>query len=72
MVGEFRHANGQAFVMIVNLSLERSARFTFKTRQPCAAIQVVSAMDGSLTPFETKDGLWLVAGQGALLSLQHN
>ena len=72
MVGEFRHANGQAFVMIVNLSLERSARFTFKTRQPCAAIQVVSAMDGSLTPFETKEGLWLVAGQGALLSLQHN
>jgi hypothetical protein len=70
MVGEFRHANGQAFVMIVNLSLERSARFTFKTRQPHSTIQVVSAMDGSLSTFDSKEGLWLVAGQGALLSLQ--
>ena len=35
MVGEFKHANGEAYVMIVNLSLERSAKFTLTTRQPC-------------------------------------
>ena len=69
MVGEFRHANGQAFVMVVNLSLESSARFTLKTRQPHTAIQIVSSMDGSLSPLEPKDGLWLRAGQGALLAL---
>jgi hypothetical protein len=69
MVGEFRHVNGQAYVMVVNLSLEKSAKFTLATRQPRNAIQVVSAMDGSLSPLP-KDGLWLVAGQGVLLALQ--
>jgi hypothetical protein len=70
MVGEFRHASGQAYVMVVNLSLERSAKFTLATRQPHAAIKLVSAMDGSFSPFDPKDGLWLVAGQGALLALE--
>ena len=69
MVGEFRHANGQAYVMVVNLSLERSAKFTLQLRQPQAGIKIVSAMDGSLSPFDPKDGLWLVAGQGALLAM---
>lgn len=70
MVGEFRHANGGAYVMVVNLSLERSAKFTLKPHRPYAAIKVVSAVDGSLSAFDLKDGLWLVAGQGVLLALQ--
>ena len=69
MVGEFKHTNGDAYVMIVNLSLERSAKFTLTTRQPCAAIKVVSAVDGSLSDFDQKNGLWLTAGQGVLLAL---
>jgi hypothetical protein len=69
MVGEFRHANGEAYVMVVNLSLERSAKFALKTKEPCHGIQIVSAVDGSLSAFDEKDGLWLVAGQGALLAL---
>jgi frataxin-like iron-binding protein CyaY len=69
MVGEFRHTNGDAYVMIVNLSLERSAKFTLTTRQPGDSIRIVSAVDGSLSAFDTKNGLWIVAGQGALLAL---
>jgi hypothetical protein len=69
MIGEFKHANGDAYVMVVNLSLERSARFTLKTTPPCDSIRIVSAVDGSYSAFDQKDGLWLVAGQGALLAL---
>ena len=69
MVGEFKHSNGDSFVMIVNLSLERSASFTLTTRQPYKSIKIVSAVDGSLSPFDQKAGLWLVAGQGVLLAL---
>jgi hypothetical protein len=68
MVGEFKHTNGQAFAMVVNLSLEKSARFTLSTRDTYKSIQVVSTTDGSLSPLP-KEGLWLVAGQGALLAL---
>ncbi len=55
--------------MIVNLSLERSAKFTLTTTQPRESIQVVSAVDGSLSAFDQKNGLWLTAGQGVLLAL---
>jgi hypothetical protein len=70
MVGEFRHANGDAFIMVVNLSLERSAKFFVKTTEHYTAIKVVSAVDGSLTTLDEKGGHWLVAGQGVLLKLE--
>jgi hypothetical protein len=69
MVGEFRHINGDSYVMIVNLSLERSAKFTLTTKEPRQVIQIVSAVDGSLSTFDQKNGLWLTAGQGVLLAL---
>jgi hypothetical protein len=69
MVGEFRHTNGETYLMIVNLSLERSAKFTLTLRQPCDAIKIVSAADGSLSSFDQKAGLWLTAGQGVLMAL---
>ena len=69
MVGEFQHADGRRCVMVVNLSLERSARFTLTTTRPGGAVRVVSPVDGSLSPLDTKTGLWLTAGQGALLVL---
>jgi hypothetical protein len=56
-------------VMIVNLSLERSAKFTLTLQQPRADIKIVSAADGSLVSFDQKAGLWLTAGQGVLLAL---
>jgi hypothetical protein len=69
MVGEFRRDDGARYVMLVNLSLERSARVRLKATQGYAAMQVVSAMDGTRTAFDAKEGLWLVAGQGVLLEL---
>lgn len=69
MVGEFRHTNGDAYVMIVNLSLEQSAKSTLTLCQPSSSIKMVSAVDGSLSAFDQKNGLWLTAGQGALLVL---
>ena len=69
MVGEFRHADGEAYVMVVNLSLERSARFTFQAASPRETVQVISAGDGSRSDYDLKNGLWLTAGQGALLAL---
>jgi hypothetical protein len=69
MIGEFRHANGDRYVMLVNLSLERSAKFSLTTQSPFDTIQIVSAVDGSLSTFDRKSGLWLVAGQGVLLKL---
>jgi hypothetical protein len=69
MVGEFKHRNGQRYIMVVNLSLETSAKFTLKTAVPDETISVVSAMDRSLSPLDAKSGLWLTAGQGVLLRL---
>ncbi|HZM03083.1 MAG TPA: hypothetical protein VFC44_08655 [Candidatus Saccharimonadales bacterium] len=69
MVGEFQHQNGRAYVMVVNLSLEKSSRFTLKTKPSVPRIFIVSAVDGSLSPFNQKEGLWLTAGQGVLLAL---
>jgi hypothetical protein len=69
MVGEFKDENGTHYAMIVNLSVERSALFTLKTKMPDQAIRMVSAADGTLRPFDAKAGLWLTAGQGVLLEL---
>jgi hypothetical protein len=69
MVGEFIHADGGCYAMIVNLSLERSALFTLKTTAAERSISLVSAADGTLAPFDTRAGVWLTAGQGVLLAL---
>jgi hypothetical protein len=69
MVGEFSDANGKSYVMVVNLSLERSAKFFLKLNNPKGAVQIVSTVDRSLSAIDEKNGLWLVAGQGALLKL---
>lgn len=68
MVGEFKDQNGRAYAMVVNLSLAKSIQFTLKPKQPGTPISIVSASDRSLSPFNQKDGLWLTAGQGVLLT----
>jgi hypothetical protein len=70
MIGEFKNAAGGIYVMIVNLSLERSTKFTLKTDDENKRIEIVSAVDGSLLPYDGNAGLWLVAGAGALLKLE--
>jgi hypothetical protein len=67
MVGEFSGAGNEKFVMVVNLSLERSAKVIVKAR--AKRIARVSPVDRSLAPLAKDGSLWLPAGQGMLLKL---
>ncbi len=69
MIGEFQQRDGQRHVMVVNLSLETSAKFNLTTIPPGDPIKIVSALDRSLSAFDRQAGLWLTAGQGVLLKL---
>lgn len=68
VVGDFTHADGSRYVMIVNKSLKTSfhcqPEFTRKPR----AINVVSPITGETRPFNT-NYYWLAPGQGVLLQL---
>jgi hypothetical protein len=70
MVGEFKDPSGGDYVMIVNLSLQRSANVELETIRPHKTKQVFSAETGSASPLDEKNGLWLMAGHGALLKLE--
>ena len=70
MVGEFAGPDGADYVMIVNLSLERSANVKLETVKPCKSKLVFSAEDARLAPLDEENGLWLLAGHGALVKLQ--
>jgi len=69
MVGEFKSDDGSDYVMVVNLSLEKSAKFILNTTGSHDTMQIVSAVDGTLRPLDNVAGIWLVAGQGALIKL---
>ena len=71
MIGEFKHENGRDYVMVVNLSLEKSAKFTINTTNQYDEIKIVPSVKrhGELPPL--KPDHWLVAGQGALIKLGH-
>ena len=69
MIGEFEGKDGSAYVMLVNLSLEKSANFIIHTRKEYAKKQVISAVDGSAEPLDESNGHWLVPGQGVLIAL---
>lgn len=77
MVGEFISGTGTRYVMIVNLSLERSVKFTFSTKTATEKISIISATyDHSLKPRIIamdmdghKNGLWLTAGEGVLIKV---
>lgn len=68
MVGEFVSATGTKYVMVVNLSLEKSARFDLKTKIEQEKIWTVDVGEnGRLVPASHKNGIWLTAGQGILI-----
>jgi hypothetical protein len=69
MVGEFQDEEGTDYVMLVNLSLERSANIKLETVKSYPTKRVVSAEDGQLTPLDQQSGHWLIAGQGVLIKL---
>ncbi len=68
MVGEFAAADGVRYALVVNLSLAKSSKLIMTTKEG-GEIRQVSAVDGSVTPLQQKDSLWLTAGQGILLKL---
>ena len=70
MVGEFADGRGKDYVMLVNLSLERSANIKLETLTPYKTKQVFSAIDGRLLPLDEKNGHWLPAGHGLLVKLE--
>ena len=69
MVGEFTDVGGKDYVMLVNMSLERSANVKLETAMPYKSKQVYSAIDGRLLPLDEKNGQWLLAGHGLLVKL---
>jgi len=69
MVGEFSGEDGADYVMVVNLSLEKSTNIVLHTHKEYKSKQVFSAEDGRLLGLDERNGHWLVAGQGALIKL---
>lgn len=79
MIGEFVNDEGEKFAMVVNLSMERSAKFSIKPHTPGEKIWIVSAAEDEVQLMEmdriakpelgARGGYWLVAGQGILLKL---
>ena len=71
MVGEFCDKDGNDYAMLVNLSLEHSARFHLQTAKKYAGIEKISPIDGLPSPLITDDsGEWLLPGHGVLLKLK--
>jgi hypothetical protein len=70
MIGEFRHGDGSDYVMVVNLSLERSAKFQLTPKESVRSIHLVSAATGGSLPLKPNEDTWLVAGQGVLLRFE--
>jgi hypothetical protein len=69
MVGEFRDADGTNYLMVVNLSLGKSARFDVQTKIPSEEMYLVSVGEAThpLERISHKNGVWLPAGQGVLI-----
>jgi hypothetical protein len=69
MAGEFKSADGTNYVMVVNLSLEKSAKFDLQTKIANEEMYIVSAAEEAhpLIRVGHKSGIWLTAGQGVLI-----
>jgi hypothetical protein len=67
MIGEFTGRSDRRFAMIVNLNLERSAKFAITPANP-GVVRSISPVDGHAAPLES-NSIWLPAGQGALLEI---
>jgi len=85
MIGEFAGSAGKRYVMLVNLSLERSTHWKIKLKRGCS-YETISAVDGKpfvevaskgkwLTPYghvgkkPKNECEWLTAGEGVLLRI---
>jgi hypothetical protein len=66
LVGDFTHADGSRYIMIVNKSFTNSVVCQPQFREPVTALVMISAYSGQPTPFEGEH-VWLAPGQGVLL-----
>jgi len=68
LVGDFTHADGTQYVMIVNKDFANSVVCGPQFREPVAKLEIVSPYTGQLIPFEGEQ-VWLAPGQGSLLKI---
>ena len=68
-VGDFTHADGSRWVMVVNRSTTSPRPCHPAYRAQPKKVQLMSAYTGQLTPFEGEQ-VWLAPGQGCLLKLE--
>jgi hypothetical protein len=68
VVGDFTHADGGRYVMIVNKDRVHSRPCDPKFRNPPGPLKMVSPYTGQLTPFEGEQ-VWLAPGAGVLLKI---
>lgn len=66
LVGDFTHADGSRYVMVVNKSLTGSRTCWPQFRQSPKSLKHISPYTGALTPYEG-EYTWLAPGQGVLL-----
>jgi hypothetical protein len=69
LVGDFTHADGSRYVMVVNKSFTNSVVCGPQFREPVSALIMISAYSGRPTPYEGEQ-TWLAPGQGVLLQLK--
>jgi len=67
MAGEFRDANGKPYLMVTNLSPERSAHVTFSWTDVFGTPEAFSVGDGTYHALPGDNSLWLAPGMGILL-----
>jgi len=70
MIGEFESEDGANYVMLVNLSLEKSTNIILHTSKEYAKKEVVSAADGTHSPLDETNGYWLLPGAGVLIAMK--
>jgi hypothetical protein len=69
LAGDFTHEDGARWLMIVNRDLEKSHPAAPQYRTAPKQVQMLSAYNAQLLPFEGEQ-VWLAPGQGVLLKLQ--
>lgn len=68
MVGDFTHADGSRYIMIVNKDFNGSVVGSPQFREAVSKLQLVSTLDGSLIPYEG-EYTWIAPGQGVLIKV---
>ena len=66
LVGDFTHADGSRYVMIVNKNLSKARPVSPQFRKPAKRLVHICAYNGEILPFEG-EYVWIAPGQGVLL-----